>query len=353
MVYRNCMTEDRPSLDNHAPDSRTTAEVLTAEVSDEWSQSSTASVPPPRLAPEPRKRRVRLPLILLFLTCLSTFWVGANHWFPTGIYLFDDTQNPLLARQMVLAYWDDGLLYMTCVLGILLAHEMGHFIATVCYGIPASLPFVIPMPFMPLGTFGAVIGMDGRRADRKEIFDIGLAGPLAGLVVAIPIMIWGIMTLDLSLPRFGQFEFHNPLLVEMLLRWIKPAGFEPGMTIAVSQLNPFFMAGWVGLLVTGLNMMPVSQLDGGHVIYTLFGRRSRWIARGFVLLAIGYITYTIIYTQEMSWILMLGLILLIGIDHPPTRDDSVKLGWFRYVLGIASLAIPVLCFAPQAIGIAK
>jgi membrane-associated protease RseP (regulator of RpoE activity) len=112
-----------------------------------------------------------------------------------------------------------------------------------------------------------------------------------------------------------------------------------------SQLNPYFMAGWVGFLITGLNMLPVSQLDGGHVIYTLFGKRAHWIARGFMLLAIGFI----IYNQAWMWSLMVVLVLLIGTDHPPTRDDTVRLGWFRTVLGCLSLSIPLLCFAPNVI----
>jgi membrane-associated protease RseP (regulator of RpoE activity) len=112
-----------------------------------------------------------------------------------------------------------------------------------------------------------------------------------------------------------------------------------------AQLNPLLMAGWVGLTVTGLNMLPVSQLDGGHVIYTLFGRKAHWIARGFILFAIGYM----LYSWNPSLILMIALILLIGTDHPPTRDDSVRLGWFRTALGWLSLAIPVLCFPPRMI----
>lgn len=356
MAYGNSMTDDpsRTDLPASSPavaPGTSAAEVLTSGVVDELTTTAPTTSPP--TAPPVRQRRVWLPVILLLLTCLSTFWVGANQWFPLGFSILSDDNPGITQRQMVLYHWDDGLIYMACVLGILLTHEMGHFLATVWYRIPASFPYVIPMPFMPLGTFGAVIGMDGRRADRKEIFDIGLAGPLAGLVVAVPVMIWGIRTLDLSQPRFGPMEFHSPLLMELLMRYFQPTGYRPGITVAMSQLNPYFMAGWVGLLVTGLNMLPVSQLDGGHVIYTLFGKRSWWIARGFVLLAFGYFTYAFIYGLEMSWILMLGLILLIGIDHPPTRDDSVKLGWFRFILGLASLAIPVLCFAPQAISASR
>jgi membrane-associated protease RseP (regulator of RpoE activity) len=323
-----------------------TATLLAARIDDEV-------VRRPAARQEPRRRRrVWLPVMLLLSTCLSTFWVGANHWYFVGSLWFSQSpETGLLTRRMALLYWQDGLIYMACVLGILLAHEFGHFFATLWYRIPASLPYVIPMPLLPIGTFGAVIGMDGRAADRKQIFDIGIAGPLAGLVVAIPVMIWGTYQLDFTQPEFGPYAVRNPLLVEWLLAWFRPAGYEPGASVAMSQLNPYFMAGWVGLLVTGLNMMPVSQLDGGHVIYTLFGRRSWWIARGFMVVAMLYVGYSFYTTQQAQWILMLGLILFVGVDHPPTRDDRVPIGWFRFGLGLASLAIPVVCFSPNALAI--
>jgi membrane-associated protease RseP (regulator of RpoE activity) len=258
---------------------------------------------------------------------------------------FGSTDEVLFTRQMLMSRWQEGLIYTACILAILITHEMGHFLATVIYRVPASLPFVIPLPISPLGTLGAVIGMESRRADRKQTFDIGLAGPLAGLVVAIPILIWGVYKLDLTQERFGQFELHSPLLIEWLMRLIQPPGYEPHARVALSQLNPYFMAGWAGMLVTGLNMLPVSQLDGGHVIYTVFGRNARWAARAFIVAAIGWC----MFSRTVSWTPMLLLIMLVGVDHPPTRDDTVPLGWPRIVLGIASLAIPVLCFAPVPI----
>jgi membrane-associated protease RseP (regulator of RpoE activity) len=301
-------------------------------------------------ADAPRHRRVWLPAMLFIATCFSTFYVGANQWFPT-IMLWGSGEpgNRLLTRHMVLEHWRDGLTYMVCVLGILLAHEMGHFVATLIYRIPASFPFVIPMPLLPIGTFGAVIGMDGRQADRKQTFDIGIAGPLAGLVIAIPVIIWGTLQLDFTKPAFGPFALHNPLLIDWLLYLRQPPGYVPSRGVAMSQLNPYFMAGWVGLLITGLNMLPVSQLDGGHVIYTLFGRRAHWVARLFMVVAILYLTYSIIRDGQAQWILMIGIILFVGVDHPPTRDDNVPIGWFRYALGWASLLIPLLCFSPKAL----
>jgi membrane-associated protease RseP (regulator of RpoE activity) len=185
--------------------------------------------------------------------------------------------------------------------------------------------------------------MDGRSADRRQIFDIGLAGPLAGLVVALPVLWIGIEQLDLTLAPSGPYSLDLPLGLKWAIQWRLPAGGEFRGAIAHNQLNPFFMAGWVGLLITGLNMMPVSQLDGGHVIYGLFGRSSRWIARLFLLSAIAFMVLTDLY----SWSVMLLLILIMGTDHPPTRDDSVRLGWFRTGLGWLSLAIPILCFPPR------
>ncbi|MCH5377665.1 MAG: site-2 protease family protein, partial [Planctomycetes bacterium] len=214
------------------------------------------------------------------------------------------------------------------------------FVATLRHRIPASFPFFLPFPISPIGTMGAVIGMDGTKANRREMFDIGLAGPLAGLVVIVPIMWIGIQQMDWTAPRHGPFTLDTPLAVRLVLEQSQPTGYQAGADIWYSQLNPYFMAGWVGLLITGLNMLPVSQLDGGHVIYTLFGKRSYWIARGFMAVAVGYI----IFAQAAMWTLMVVLVLLMGVSHPPTRDDSVRLGWFRTALGLASLLIPLMCF---------
>jgi membrane-associated protease RseP (regulator of RpoE activity) len=298
-----------------------------------------------------RQRRVLLPLVLFLLTCLSTFFVGATHWMPERFFGFLSSSlfTQAVARLTIMEQWRDGLIYMGCVLAILLTHEMGHFVMTVIYRVRATLPLFIPLPISPIGTMGAVIAMDGSKADRKQIFDIGLAGPLAGLVVAIPIVWIGISQLDLSTSPEGT-EFGLPLVVQWMVKSLHPDAYRPNMAIGVNQLNPFFMAGWVGLLVTGLNMMPVSQLDGGHVTYALFGRQAHWIARLFMLVVFIYMGAMFwLYQMPPAWLLMALLVLLIGTDHPPTRDDSVKLGWFRVVLGALSLLIPVFCFAPNLI----
>ena len=296
----------------------------------------------------PRQRRVMLPVVLFIVTCLSTFFAGASGWLPDIVIgRIWNSGNLMPLRMMIVRGWDNGLIYMTCVLAILLTHEMGHFIATIRYRIAASLPYFIPFPFTPFGTMGAVIGMDGLKANRKQLFDIGLAGPLAGLVVAVPVLWIGIMKLDLSVNGHGAMAFHCPLLARWLMAFLNPAGYAGQKEIWMSQINPYFMAGWVGLLITGLNMMPVSQLDGGHVIYTLFGRRAHWIARGFLLLAIVFI----VFGEAHHWILMVMLVMFIGTDHPPTSNDRMLLGRFRSLLGWTSLAIPVLCFPPHVLTI--
>jgi len=234
---------------------------------------------------------------------------------------------------------------MLCVLAILLTHEMGHFVATICHKIRASLPYFLPFPFNFFGTFGAVITMDAMKANRREMFDIGIAGPIAGLIVAVPVMLYGVLTLDLTQPAGGGIALDMPLAVRWMLDYYQPKGYEPGAQVWITQLNPFFMAGWLGFLVTGLNMLPVSQLDGGHITYTLFGKAAHWVARVFMVLVIAYFVYV---GGHVMW-LMLVLVLMLGIDHPPTSDDSVPIGWFRTALGYASLSIPLLCFPPQVL----
>lgn len=289
-----------------------------------------------------------LPAFLFVVTCLSTFFAGAMSWEPHQILGALEFQEPatvaMLARQTILRFAGQGFVYMLCVITILFAHEMGHYIATRIYRVPSTLPFFIPFPIAPVGTMGAVIAMKGQQANRKEIFDIGIAGPLAGLVFAIPIMWFGVAQMEPGVAGTGSYQYDLPLMVRWMYAVLHPDA--PAVTaVYASQVNAMFMAGWVGLLITGLNMLPVSQLDGGHVTYTLFGSYSRWIAIVFVLVAIGYMAYT----KTFIWALMLVLIFLIGLFHPPTSDDTVKLGTGRVVLGLFSLLIPVLCFPPRGL----
>lgn len=292
------------------------------------------------------KRRTVLPIVLFLLTCASTFWVGVSLWNPNifePLYTAFVDVSLIGFRQRILAHWDAGLTYMAAVMLILLLHELGHFVATVYYRVPASYPFFLPFPANPIGTLGAVIGMQGAYADRKQIFDIGIAGPLAGLVAAIPIAYFGVSQLDLSSSGYGGYGFRLPLLMDWFATSWNVPGYETGDVVWMSQLNPLFVAGWVGMLITGLNMMPIGQLDGGHITYTLFGKSSHLLARALIVFAIAYM----VYHNNFILIIMVVLLLLMGPNHPPTRDDTVPIGPWRYALGLLSLTIPVLCFPPQ------
>ncbi|MGI9518232.1 MAG: site-2 protease family protein [Pirellulaceae bacterium] len=306
----------------------------------------------PDYVPAPRRRRKRIPLILFLLTCLSTFWVGITDWQP--MY---ELQNLFVAgpqggiqldlmslRRLIVRNWSQGLIYMACVLAILLVHEMGHFIMTVIYRIPATAPIFLPFPFNPIGTLGAVIGMEGMQADRRQIFDIGIAGPLAGLVVALPLAIIGINQLDLTQPPSGQLAFECPLLFKWIISAMQIEGYESALETGVwlNQLNPFFAAAWVGFVVTGLNMIPVGQLDGGHITHAIFGKYAHWVAECIIVLAIAFMVFRGIPHLAV----MVLLLLVMGTQHPPTRDDTVKLGPGRITLGLLSLTIPLLCFPP-------
>jgi membrane-associated protease RseP (regulator of RpoE activity) len=222
---------------------------------------------------------------------------------------------------------------------------MGHFLMTLRHRIPASLPYFLPLPIVPFGTLGAVIGMEGSKANRRELFDMGVAGPLAGLAVTLPVLWIGIKQLGNSPPAPGEMCFHNPLLIEYLIAWLRPDYPTPAV-LWLNQFNAFLMAGWVGVLVTGLNMLPVSQFDGGHVAFALLGQRwAHLLARGLVVAAIVFM----VGSDTYFLIVILLLVIFLGPDHPATADDRARLGWPRLLVGWASLLIPVLCFPPLGI----
>jgi len=267
--------------------------------------------------------------MLYLATAATTFAAGVAGWQPVVMGIDDQ-----LAEQCG-THWLRGLTYMIAVMAVLTAHEAGHFIAAQIHRIPATLPFFIPMPVLLTGTLGAVIGMEGSRANRRQLFDIALAGPIAGLVVALPVMAVGMMVGTAS----GEGFFALPPLARWMLQFLRPdlshaTNMDP---------NALFMAGWVGLLVTGLNMIPVSQLDGGHVSYAVFGERGTWIARGILIASIA----AIVVLGRYNWIVMVVVVTLMGADHPPIREDGRPLGWFRTTLGLLSLWIPIVTFMPE------
>jgi Zn-dependent protease len=323
------------------------------------SQSTGATFVGPDRHP-PRGRPVAVPMLLFLATCLSTFWTGAVAWKPVihleslyhGIGVFKENLPqgaPLAALSEALAVahmdWRQGLLYMGLALGILLTHEMGHFVMTIRHRIPATLPYFIPMPVVPFGTLGAVIGMEGSRVNRRELFDMGAAGPWAGLIVAVPITVLGILQLPATPNPGDSLCFHNPLIFHWLIAWLRPEYPTPGV-LYLNQFNACLMAGWMGMLVTGMNMLPVSQLDGGHVAYALLGPRgAHRLARGLLVASIVFI----LAAETYFWAIMLVLVILLGTDHPPTADDRCRLGLVRRMIGWLALLIPVCCFPPLGI----
>lgn len=316
-----------------------------------------------------REQRPRwfIPLLLLLATLISMTWAGIAAWSPMSLLENAFYSGSLFeVRRHVLANWLPGLLFSVSLTIILGAHELGHYFATRLYRIQSSLPIFIPFPISPTGTCGAVILMDGLRADRRQIFDIGLAGPLAGLVFAIPIAVIGLTVGQPPQTRGNSLQFGQPIAIRALAevlpmrittRSLEDAshgsvanqGIIQSNSISNEAMNPMLMAAWVGFLVTGLNMVPISQLDGGHVIFGLMGRRSRNVSWLAYLGCIGYVTYTSVRYGQPEYILMLLLIPMMGIAHPPSRDDDVELGLPRQIIGVLSLAIPFLCIPMRPI----
>lgn len=240
-----------------------------------------------------------------------------------------------------LSTWFVGSLsYAVPVMLILFAHEMGHYLQSVRYRVPASLPYFIPMPLTPLGTMGAVIFQGRGTATRRQMFDIAVSGPLAGLAVTIPVLCVGLNNSYYApLPAGIFLEFGDPLIITWLMELIHgplPAG-------QVMFLNSMAFAGWVGVLLTAINLLPVGQLDGGHIAYTLLGRRAHTLA----LITVGAAAGMIIFQQNYSFVLLVVLMLLTGIRHPPTADDSESLGWFRHVIGWLTLSFLVVGLTPN------
>lgn len=235
----------------------------------------------------------------------------------------------------------EGTRLAVALLSILLAHEMGHYLACVYYGVDATLPFFLPAPVLSfVGTLGAVIRIKSPFPNRRALFDIGIAGPLAGFAVALPVLYLGIheaKVIPTPAADAGYLSFGDPLLLAWATSWIK--GDLPGrMTIL---MGPLMLAAWFGLFVTGLNLIPIGQLDGGHVTYALFGRRADTLSRFFWWVCVGLIWLS------PSWILWAILIRLLGRRHPPTLDDEAPLGLARVMVALLGLAVFAVCFVPN------
>lgn len=234
-----------------------------------------------------------------------------------------------------------GFLYSLAIMTILLSHEMGHYVMSRRYGIPATLPFFIPLPLPPFGTFGAVIKMKGIIVNKRALFDVGVAGPLCGFIVAVPFIIAGIrLSTVVSLADIpaSSMQLGNPLLFRILQFFLVgdiPDGYD-------LVLHPFAYAGWVGLFVTSLNLLPVGQLDGGHVVYAVFGDKSRWAYLGTVIF-LGVLTILC----NVGWLTLVILLIIFGMRHPRPFDDKTELDGKRRKAALAVLIVFVLSFIPS------
>lgn len=306
-----------------------------------------ATVEPPvaaaKLTSELSAKRLILHVALFLLTLLSCFFIGAvlslraepnveNSW-DLLLYL---TNDPYSAAS--------GTAYALVLISILLAHELGHYFACRYYGVRATLPYFIPAPTL-IGTFGAFIRIKEPIRSRRALFDIGIAGPLAGFIVALPAAIVGLWIATPAEPlppeaQTSRYIFQDPLLFQMIQRWLNLP--------TLMEWNPVYFAAWVGMLATGLNLLPVGQLDGGHVVYALLGRRGhRWVATGIfgTICVLAWLSYRV--HRWPGWFVYVALLgLMLGLQHPPVEDEHQPVGRHRYLIGMIGLIVFILSFMP-------
>ena len=259
--------------------------------------------PPPRAE---RKPRIWLHILLFVLTVWTTSLVGA--------------------------------VYSVCLMSILTAHEFGHYFAARYHRVQASLPYFLPLPGGFFGTLGAVIRMSPYIPNRRAMFDIAAAGPIAGLVIALPVAFIGVATSEYRPPDLeGSFILGDPLMFKVM-EWIISGGRPEGTDL---YLNEMAYAGWVGLLVTALNLLPIGQLDGGHISYAVFAAKSRFVAAT----AFAGLVYISIFMSP-AYIMFVVLLLGFGIKHPPTMNDSIPLNRQKRIVAAVLLLVFILCFTP-------
>ncbi|MDX2044130.1 MAG: site-2 protease family protein [Acidobacteriota bacterium] len=245
---------------------------------------------------------------------------------------------------------NSGLIYSLTLLAILTAHEMGHYIACRWYGVEATLPyyipFVLPFPVLQVGTFGAFIKIKSPIPSRRALFDIGIAGPLAGFVFALPATFIAHYYAQAS--PFVAGDDYISLQDPLLFKFFQQALHLPNDLL----LNPVMFASWVGLLMTALNLMPVGQLDGGHVTYSLFGHRGhRTVA---LLCYVGVVALVVYSIQSGSWSYILYaviLTLMMRVGHPPVLDEEDAIGAARILVALIGLIVFILCFMPFPISL--
>jgi membrane-associated protease RseP (regulator of RpoE activity) len=277
--------------------------------------------------PQPPANKPLIHVLLLITTILTTTVAGA---FWEGL---DPIRNPPVLLR--------GLPFAGTLIAILLVHESGHYLMCLRHRVSATLPYFLPAPpnIFPLGTFGAFIRIRSRFPDRRALFDIGAAGPWAGFVVALIATVVGLRlsTVLPARPDGQALELGDSLLTAFLTRILLDA--DPSTVL----LHPVAFAGWFGLFVTSINLLPVGQLDGGHVLYAASGRVTRLVPA--VLL--GFLVW-LGMNGWSGWLVWAALItLLVSLGHPPTENDWRPLGTGRFLAAIATLVVFVLTFVAE------
>ena len=282
-----------------------------------------------------------LNLALFALTCLSTLLVGAalmamytNSVNDLGAFFEQIVRSPSVLLS--------GLPFSVAIMSILLGHEMGHYLTCRYYRIDATLPYFIPgLP--PFGTMGALIKIKSPIQHRAALLEVGIAGPIVGFVLAVPTLIIALAKSSyVALDPSGGLELGEPLIfkiMELIMGKMPP----PGMAI---NLHPIGLAAWFGFFATALNLLPVGQLDGGHVSYALFRGIHKRISQ---VLLITLIPLGLFYWQ--GWLMWTTILLIIGFRHPMTLDDSLPLSRRHSWLGWIGLTMFVLCFTPMPFSI--
>lgn len=311
--------------------------------------SSPAPPASPELAPEPTAAtpdapaahgsRWQLALVLFAATWITTFLAGSVWEYPA-----DEDFSWLGALRNLWRGWTLAVPLMA----ILVTHELGHYVASRLHRVPASLPFFIPLPLPPFGTMGAIITMRERIRSRAALLDIGAAGPLAGMVVALPVLLVGLAHSPVK-EVTGHGLLEGQSLLYLGLKRLVLGVIPPGHDV---YLTPTAFAGWGGLLVTALNLIPIGQLDGGHVAYALFGERQQRIATVLLWCLPLLFLYNLWahHSSEpgMIWLVWFVLLYLVrrfsGTNHPPT--DPGRLGTGRRVVAVVCLLLFVLIFMP-------
>ncbi len=257
----------------------------------------------------------------LFLATVFTTWMVKGPWYSFGLIL------------------------------ILGTHEFGHYWACRANNVNSSLPNFLPVPpipfFLNIGTMGAFIMIKEPIPNRKALMEIGASGPIAGFIVAVPVLWVGLMNSPMTLG--DNLEGSNLFFGSSLIMWAMTEavlGVNPMVTDVTIHLHPLAIAGWLGMFFTALNLLPLGQLDGGHVVYSLFNRKRSFVAAGLFLVALIVLGF-----NWVGWWVWAGLVLILGLRHPPVLDESIPLEPKHRIVGYASILILILTFVPVPFGV--